>query len=296
MLNLKKTTKYLFRNPRQLFKNSFSDYKKDKSKIKLVFNKVWCIGLPKSGTTLIENILEQLPYVEMFSSVFRKWENTDPNYMFDLNVPEKLFLDMPNDKNTYFKTHTKYSDLTRDIIKKNKLRVIISIRDLRDMMISRYFHIMSYKMHWQHDLIKDLPFDEGFKISIVNKKKEHELNPLTYYYLWINQWIDYARKEKNTLVLNYEDYGKNKDNYISQILNYLKIDVNRFILKNFDNLKIKNSNSLSYNLKNYGREKSTFRSGRSEQWKTLFNEKTANFFNQNLPDSLEKLDFKIIKN
>ena len=36
MLNLKKTTKYLFRNPRQLFKNSFSDYKKDKSKIKFL--------------------------------------------------------------------------------------------------------------------------------------------------------------------------------------------------------------------------------------------------------------------
>ena len=86
-----KTTKYLFKNPIQLITNSLSDYKKDNSKNKLVFNKVWCIGLPKSGTTLIENILEELPYVEMFSSVFRKWENTDPNICLILMYLKNYF-------------------------------------------------------------------------------------------------------------------------------------------------------------------------------------------------------------
>ena len=223
MISVKKTTKYLFKNPIQLITNSLSDYKKDNSKIKLVFNKVWCIGLPKSGTTLIENILEQLPYVEMFSSVFRKWENTDPNYMFDLNVPEKLFHDMPDTKNTYLKTHTKYSKLTREIIENNNIKVIISIRDLRDMMISRYFHIMSLDTHWQHNSISKLNFKEGFKISLINKKNDHELNPLNYYFFWIKNWVEYVKEKRNILILNYDEYVKNKENYISKILHYLEI-------------------------------------------------------------------------
>ena len=105
-VKFKKIVKYLIKNPSQLLTNFLSDLKKDKTNKKLIFNKVWCIGLPKSGTTLIESILEELPYVEMFTSILRKWENTNPKYMFDLNVPEKLFKDMPDNKNTYCKTHT----------------------------------------------------------------------------------------------------------------------------------------------------------------------------------------------
>ena len=81
MLNLKKIVKYLIKNPSQLLTNFLSDIKKDKTNKKLIYNKVWCIGLPKSGTTLIESILEELPYVEMFTSILRKWENTNPKYM-----------------------------------------------------------------------------------------------------------------------------------------------------------------------------------------------------------------------
>ena len=32
------------------------------------------------------------------------------------------------------------------------------MRDLRDMLISRYFHILSDKDHWLHKTIKDLDF------------------------------------------------------------------------------------------------------------------------------------------
>lgn len=32
---------------------------------------VWCAGLPKSGTTLIENVFDYLPYVRLNSSILR---------------------------------------------------------------------------------------------------------------------------------------------------------------------------------------------------------------------------------
>ena len=292
MLNIKKTIKYLLKNPLQLLKNSFSDFKKDKTKKKLIYNKIWCIGLPKSGTTLIENILEELPYVEMFTSIFRRWENTNPQYIFDLNVPEKLFKDMPDEKNTYFKTHTRYSELTQNIIKNYDIKIILSLRDLRDMMISRYYHILSDKSHWQHLLIKDLSFNKGFKISLTEKKKEHENNPLEYYYNWIKNWTEYSKIEKGILVLHYEDYIIDKQDYINKILNYLKIDKKEFNFDKFLNIKEKGSNNLSKNLLNYGRNKSTFRLGEADQWKKLFDDEMITFFNQNLPDKLEKLNIK----
>ena len=82
---------------------------------------------------------------------------------------QKNYLKICQITNTYCKTHTKLTETVKKIINDN-VRVILSIRDLRDMMISRYYHILNYKFHWQHNLLKDLSFDEGFKISLTNKK------------------------------------------------------------------------------------------------------------------------------
>ena len=47
-------------HPNQTFKKLVSDIKKDKTAYKFKSNikSVWCAGLPKSGTTLIEKIFE----------------------------------------------------------------------------------------------------------------------------------------------------------------------------------------------------------------------------------------------
>ena len=59
------------------------------------------------------------------------------------------------------------------------------MRDLRDMLISRYFHILSDKDHWLHKTIKDLDFTEGFINSIKAKSDKDSPNALNYYYYWI---------------------------------------------------------------------------------------------------------------
>ena len=129
-------------------------------------------------------------------------------------------------------------------------------------------------------------------LSLTNKKNEHENTPLKYYYFWIQNWIEYAKREKKSiLVLNYEDFVRSKEQYINQILNYLKINKNDFDFKRFESSKIKKSNMLSRNLQNYGRNKSTFRSGEVGQWQKLFDEEITNFFYQNLPDNLDKLKY-----
>ena len=57
-----------------------------------------------------------------------------------------------------------------NIAKNHNLKIIISMRDLRDMLISRYFHIMNDNSHWLHHQIKDLNFTDGF----ISSKKPME--------------------------------------------------------------------------------------------------------------------------
>ena len=75
-------------------------------------------------------------------------------------------------KFSYVKTHLKYD---QNILKKfinERFKVIVVLRDIRDVMISRYFHVMSDNKNWQHDVIKTLSFEEGFyKIPAHNHGK-----------------------------------------------------------------------------------------------------------------------------
>ena len=55
-------------------------------------NKVWICGLPKSGTTLIEKILDNLPYVSMDRSPLRYRINKDLIEVKNIQKYIKLFL------------------------------------------------------------------------------------------------------------------------------------------------------------------------------------------------------------
>ena len=70
--HLKSFIFYPFKNTNWLAK----DLKKDIF-FKITISKyrfVWCAGLPKSGTTLIENIFDYLPYVRFNSSILRIYD------------------------------------------------------------------------------------------------------------------------------------------------------------------------------------------------------------------------------
>ena len=74
---LKWSQKFL-RYPLQTSKIIFEDYQKQKDKsIYLKHNFVWCIGLPKSGTTFIEEIFESLNYLSLTNSPFRICKDND---------------------------------------------------------------------------------------------------------------------------------------------------------------------------------------------------------------------------
>ena len=134
---------------------------------------VWCAGLPKSGTTLIEEILEYYA-VSAKKSLLRLYDDSGLDHAH--GISEKLFSSFPKNKITYLKTHSHFSKNYIDIATKHNSKILISMRDIRDAMISRYYHIMNDKNSWQHNSIKNLNFNDGFIKSISEFDNDFEIS------------------------------------------------------------------------------------------------------------------------
>ena len=239
--------------PKDFFEILLKDFKRDYiNKKKYKYNFIFIIGLPKSGTTLIENILSAIGYVDMKFSPLRIYQSNKKNHPHDIS--RNLFKHIPKKKLTYLKLHTRYNKNNFKIIKKVNPKIIFSFRNLKDVMISRYCHILSDKSHRQHKTIKDLDLISSFQKSLTSPDEfNNNLRPIDEFSSWIRNWKK-KQISMNNLNLNYEEYKKNKIGYISKILNYLEIkDISpKYVLKKTElQYKKFSKNSLEDNLKNY---------------------------------------------
>lgn len=230
-----KWSRKFLRYPIQTSKIIFEDYQKQKNKnIHLKHNFVWCVGLPKSGTTFIEQIFESLNYLSLTNSPLRICK--DIHLTNSHKISHKMFQNINYKKKTYLKTHTHFFSEFENYVSLYKPKVIFSFRDLQDMMISRYFHILADKKHRFHQKVIDLSYHEGFKASLILKSKIDEYFPLKYFYDWINNWKSYLKNKEDFLQMDYSKLINSKQKYICEILNYLDIDEKSFeiILKRLE--------------------------------------------------------------
>lgn len=287
---LKYFSRVFLRNPLQPFLEYYKDINKDLSakSYKSKYHLVWCVGLPKSGSTLIENILDELPYVRLNMSLRRLFSKGKTSHPHDLS--NEMVESYPLKYYSYIKTHSHFDPEFIKIAKKNNAKVIVSIRDLRDMMISNFNHIKNNKDLWEYKFIQNLDDVNGFikSLSIYNPKIDFE-PPLEYYYKWIIEWKTYA-ENNDILLLWYEDYVKNPTQYINKILKYLDFD--QFdavqIESKLDEIRQKNDKSLKRNLKKPGREVSTFNEGKTAIYKSFFNKDIEKEFNKILSSNMER--------
>ena len=271
-----------------------SDLKKDimnKSK-NFDHNLLFISSLPKSGSTLIENIASILQYVDLKSSFF--WKFNSEGAPKPHGITTNMIRSAPNEKLSYLKTHTEYSKEYTKILKLNRTKVIITYRDLRDVMLSRYFHIMSDKFHWQHNSISELNFKDGFLESIECKNSSHPIknfNNIHYYYYWIKNW----KKEYQNygyLMLKYEDYILNRTKFIEKILSYLNInETTAAIVECKLDQRLRSVKKIKFEdrLKLPGDFKSTYRNGGINNWQYMFDEEISKRFFNLLPEPIDKI-------
>ena len=96
-----KWSKSLFLRPVQTIKWFKRDLNKDISskKYSSINKKVWCAGLPKSGTTLIEEIINILPYVQLNISPLRNFKIGQLDHEHGIN--ENMFKSAPKNKYSF---------------------------------------------------------------------------------------------------------------------------------------------------------------------------------------------------
>ena len=137
---------------------------------------ILCIGIPKSGTTLTEQILNLVGYIPLDKSPFYVWDNRNLNHPHDISL--RMIKNFDDQKPNYLKLHTHYSEEKLECSQKKRLSIIFSFRSLKDIMISRYIHILNDKDHRLYNSIKNLNLIEGFKKSMIDKNEKYDDIPI----------------------------------------------------------------------------------------------------------------------
>lgn len=232
---------------------------------------VWINGLAKSGTSLIEDIVASAQYVEGFRSPYRYCHVADDHRQG--GVSDYLFDCFPRRRRTYVKTHTKYGKKVEALIQKQDIKVIVSIRDICDALVSRYYHILSDPRHWQHrSLCKLLGSNsERFLRSIEEINPETGLSSAEYYAQWISGWVHSPRKQN---IICFEEYVDDPIRYIVKVAELLDIkSIDPYAVEDM----LKKKRSVMSNASSrlwirrllFSNRSGTFRSGKSGSYQEL---------------------------
>lgn len=275
----------LVKFPKDTFKSLKRDLNKDllvkRESIEYSQNFVFIAGLPKSGTTWIEALWSEVPgFVQYDKSLVRNF-----NFLHTLASPHDLspqmFSNVPTDKYSFLKRHTHYSQENVAILDSFNIKPIVVIRDLRDMMISRYHHVMAEQAHWMHEELQNLKFDDGFVVSLGLTSKE---GPLAYYNDWIKGWTGYANQHPDkVLLVKYEDLLDNICGQMENMLRFQGIDMSPQEIETIIEAQRNNYKkhaSLAESLAKSPFQRNTFRKGKKQGWKDVFTDKHKAIFKQ----------------
>lgn len=289
----------VFRHPTiygsELIRDLHYDYLALTGKVSYKYYLIFIAGLPKSGTTWLEQIIGEVPgYVALNKSLIRNLRGSEL-LSHPHGVDSTMLSSAPPGRYSYLKLHTHFTPEYVQILMKFNVRPIILIRDLRDMMISRYHHIMSEPTHWMYDSIKDLKFEEGFTKSLFGINP-YGINPaanetaLDYYKYWLKGWLEYIESNpEKAIIIRYEEMKNDPHQVLDKILRFHEIyfdsqAIDRIIKNQIERYKPRKS--LLDNLKQVGRQKSTFRKGQIAEWKECFSERHKDIFKKEAGDVL----------
>ena len=233
-LNLlkKNKTKFSLNNEKEKFKkiqnffinsNNLNFHYKNSHKTKPIF----IIGMPRSGTTLLEQIL---------SSHSKIYGAGELNFLTE--IIEKLDLKKTNDrKKFYMQIREYYYEKISNITDKNYIidKLPTNFRwigfIIKALPEAKIIHIERNPMAVCWSNYKTNFIDQGMDFNL---SQEDTAN---YYVLYLEMMRFWSKKfDKNILNINYDDFVKNFELNSKYILNYLKLDWENN-LKNYDKKK-----------------------------------------------------------
>ena len=287
MHELFEAIKKLFLNPKFIF--VFLKYEIRKAfydltclfKKKYKYNIIFIAGMPMSATTKIKNMCGMIPgYFTRYSPIPYKTRVRQ-------DISHSAFILTPKWSYTIFKTHLNPSLKNLEIIKKNNVKkIIVTYRDLRDVVISRYHRLVN------HPKKKGDPHFLDYSLMSKSDAINHSICIVEKYYIdWINGWINISKKNKDlVLFIKFENLVVNPKCEFIKILKFYKIYLNEVhidhIIKSCEGKKNMSQNLSESKILPWALS-SNFRSGKIGYWKNEFS-------NENLALAKKKLGKALI--
>jgi len=277
----KKTIKF-FQNPCYSLNIFIQDTLSRVGYYKYPYRIIFVAGLPKSGTTWIENFLYNVPGYcprELFGP---------KEIIIKQDIPDNAFKYFPQKGYSFVKTHMNPTENNFKVLEKNEVsKLIVLYRDPRDIVVSRYFHLVKYPKKTGEPHCFD--YRKIDKITALS----HSIDVIVSDYLpWIKGWRSKIHSSPNNyLLITYEKLIDNPLQVFTNILNFYSINNDKYII---EHMLRKTEKMKKSRMKVKGRTglKSTFRKGCKGDWKSHFDNNLKEKFKQEAGDFLVELGYE----
>jgi hypothetical protein len=240
---------------------------------------VFIAGLPKSGTTWLENLMGAIPG-------YRRLVCYDlNNSLFEHKLDPAVLEVLPSRGNFYTKTHVEASIEGVAALRRCGIPTVIMVRDIRDQCVSRFFHVLNDPAHRHHKLYslgeRSDAFSHCVKITIDE------------YLLWVDDWLKAAEIDHDSfLVVRYEDMYSNPKKEFNRVLTHFDIKLTNETVDSILNAISKSSlegRNIEERLKTH---KNTLRKGGSGDWKNHLSAEDIESFKLKANHQLIKLGYE----
>jgi len=234
---------------------------------------VFIAGLPKSGTTWIENLVEAVPG-------YRRLAPYDPGSMLADHILDPVLLDnLPVRGNYFLKTHVEARPKGVAALKTQRVPTLVMVRDLRDQCVSRYFHVLNQPSHRHHKLYSTSPRYEAFSHCLDVTVSE--------YAEWVRNWLSVLKEEQQLFrLLRFEDARNDIATCFRDVLDHFAIELEESSIDDIISdvtTRARRNKDLKQGIR---KGTNTFRSGKIGEWKDFFTPENTAYFKSHANDVL----------
>ena len=243
-----------------------------------------------SATTKVKTMCGRI------NGYFTRYSPMPENILLNQDIAHSAFRYCPSWSYTLFKTHLNPWKENIEIIKKNNVKkVVVTYRDLRDVVVARYYRLLNFPKK------KNESFYVEENRQYKNLNKSDAINDCIdvvsdKYTKWIFGWLEISSKEKDFILLSkFEDLVTKPKQEFKRILDFYEINLEDPVIDSIvdetrgkKNMRknIEDSKILPWALS------SNFRSGKIGNWKYEFDKSNIKRFKELAGESLIKLEYE----